>query len=60
MLDILLEKPGRQTGQLIGRSPYLQSVYMDAGPHSLGETVKVAIESVGPNSLTGHVVEAQG
>lgn len=60
VLDILLEKPGRQTGQLIGRSPYLQSVYMDAGAHTLGETVKVAIESVGPNSLTGHVVEAQG
>jgi len=58
VLDILLEKPGRQTGQLIGRSPYLQSVYIDAGSRTIGETVKVAIENVGPNSLTGHMVEA--
>lgn len=58
VLDILLEKPGRQSGQLIGRSPYLQSVYIDAGARTLGETVKVSIESVGPNSLTGHMVEA--
>ena len=58
VLDVLLEKPGRQKGQLIGRSPYLQSVYMDAGGHSIGDTVKVAIETVGPNSLTGHMVEA--
>jgi len=58
VLDILLEKPGRQTGQLIGRSPYLQSVYIDAGERTIGETVKVAIDSVGPNSLTGQMVEA--
>ncbi len=58
VLDVLLEKPGRQKGQLIGRSPYLQSVYMDAGDHTIGDTVKVAIENVGPNSLTGHMVEA--
>lgn len=58
VLDVLLEKPGRQAGQLIGRSPYLQSVYIDAGERVIGDTVKVVIESVGPNSLTGHMVEA--
>jgi tRNA-2-methylthio-N6-dimethylallyladenosine synthase len=58
VLDVLLEKPGRQKGQLIGRSPYLQSVYIEAGDHTIGDTVRVAIESVGPNSLTGHMVEA--
>jgi tRNA-2-methylthio-N6-dimethylallyladenosine synthase len=58
VLDILLEKPGREKAQLIGRSPYLQSVFIDGGDHAIGETVKVAIESVRPNSLTGHMVEA--
>lgn len=58
VLDVLLEKPGRQTGQLIGRSPYLQSVFIESGGNCIGDTVKVAIESVGPNSLTGHMVEA--
>ena len=58
VLDVLLEKPGREKAQLIGRSPYLQSVFIDGGDHAIGETVKVAIESVRPNSLTGHMVEA--
>jgi len=58
VLDILLEKPGRQPGQLIGRSPYLQSVYIDVGGHSIGDIVKVAIETVGPNSLSGHMLDA--
>ena len=28
-LDVLLEKPGRLSGQLVGRSPYLQAVQVD-------------------------------
>jgi tRNA-2-methylthio-N6-dimethylallyladenosine synthase len=59
VLDVLLEKPGRLEGQLIGRSPYLQSVFIDAGDREIGDIVKVHIESVGPNSLTGHMVDAQ-
>ena len=60
VLDVLLEKPGRQPGQLIGRSPYLQSVFIDAGSASIGDIVKVKIENVGSNSLTGHMVDAFG
>ena len=29
-MDILVEKPGKLTGQLVGRSPYLQSVHVMA------------------------------
>jgi tRNA-2-methylthio-N6-dimethylallyladenosine synthase len=57
-LDVLLEKPGRNPGQLIGRSPYLQSVFLDAGDRQIGETVRVEITETGPNSLTGHMVDA--
>ena len=57
-LDVLLEKPGRKTGQLVGRSPYLQSVFVDAGDRQIGETVRVEITETGPNSLTGHMVDA--
>ena len=51
--DILLEKPGRQSGQLIGRSPYLQSVVVNDPPAGIGELLTVTITDVGPNSLAG-------
>ena len=51
--DVLLEKPGRETGQLIGRSPFLQSVYLEAGNLKIGDIVNVTIKSIGPNSLSG-------
>ena len=55
---VLLEKPGRQDGQMIGRSPYLQSVHMDIpqdGP-GFGAIVEARILGVGPNSLSGQYV----
>jgi tRNA-2-methylthio-N6-dimethylallyladenosine synthase len=55
-LDVLLEKPGRQKGQLIGRSPYLQSVHVEAPETQIGAFVSAEILSVGPNSLSGHYV----
>ncbi|MFG1393595.1 tRNA (N6-isopentenyl adenosine(37)-C2)-methylthiotransferase MiaB [Xanthobacter agilis] len=51
--DILLEKPGRQPGQLIGRSPYLQSVVVNNPPAPIGDIITVTITDVGPNSLAG-------
>ena len=52
-LDVLLEKPGRQKGQLIGRSPYLQSVHLSANGLKIGDIAPISIKSVGPNSLSG-------
>jgi tRNA-2-methylthio-N6-dimethylallyladenosine synthase len=54
-MPILLEKPGRHPGQLVGRSPYLQSVYIDAGTHVIGDIVNVTIDAVGSNSLSAHI-----
>ena len=51
--DVLLEKPGRQKGQLIGRSPYLQSVHLSANGLKIGDIAPISIKSVGPNSLSG-------
>lgn len=53
-LPILIEKPGREAGQMIGRTPYNQSVYFDYPSNSLGQTVDVAITDAGLNSLAGH------
>ena len=52
-MPVLLEKPGRHAGQLIGRSPYLQSVHVSAQDLRIGEIVQIAIKAVGPNSLSG-------
>lgn len=56
--DILLEKPGRMPGQLIGRSPYLQSVVVNDPPAGIGDILTVTITDVGPNSLAGRVVSS--
>ena len=52
-LPVLFEKQGRRTGQLIGRSPYLQSVHAEAPANMLGRLVPVEISAFGPNSLAG-------
>ena len=54
--QILLERKGRHPGQLIGKSPWLQSVVVTAPELSIGDLVNVDIISAGPNSLAGETV----
>ncbi|QLF69209.1 tRNA (N6-isopentenyl adenosine(37)-C2)-methylthiotransferase MiaB [Peteryoungia desertarenae] len=56
-MDLLLEKPGRMPGQLIGRSPWLQSVNVDAMSSQIGDIIQVRITAAGPNSLFAEVAE---
>jgi tRNA-2-methylthio-N6-dimethylallyladenosine synthase len=53
-LSVLLEKTGREAGQLAGRSPYLQPVHVDGNIDQIGALVDVKITGVGTNSLSGH------
>jgi tRNA-2-methylthio-N6-dimethylallyladenosine synthase len=53
-MPVLLEKPGRQKGQMIGRSPWLQSVHLDIEDATPGRLVDVEIIAVGTNSISGH------
>ncbi|MGX5667349.1 tRNA (N6-isopentenyl adenosine(37)-C2)-methylthiotransferase MiaB [Rhizobium daejeonense] len=57
-IDLLLEKPGRLPGQLIGRSPWLQSVNVDAKSSQIGDIINVRITAAGPNSLFAEVAES--
>jgi len=52
-LAVLLEKKGRNEGQLVGRSPYLQSVHVVAPDHLVGQIVELDITGIKANSLTG-------
>lgn len=52
-MTVLLEKIGRNRDQLIGRSPYLQSVHLEAEHAKIGDMVDVTIKSATLNSLQG-------
>jgi tRNA-2-methylthio-N6-dimethylallyladenosine synthase len=52
-MPILLERPGRRPGQLVGRSPYMQAVHVQAPQHLSGRMVDVRVEAAHPNSLSG-------
>jgi tRNA-2-methylthio-N6-dimethylallyladenosine synthase len=54
-LPVLLEKPGRHPGQVIGRSPYLQSVHLEASEALIGRILPVDIVALFPNSLAGRL-----
>ena len=55
-LSVLVEKPGRNEGQMIGRSPYLQSVHFDTQSAQVGDIVECRIDSLKPNSLAATAV----
>jgi tRNA-2-methylthio-N6-dimethylallyladenosine synthase len=56
-LDVLLEKPGRLPGQLVGRSPYLHAVHVMAPVSLIGSIHRVTITEIGSNSLFGTLAE---
>ena len=59
-LPVLLERPGRHPGQLIGRSPYLQSVHVEAQELKIGEVVTLLIDGAGANSLSAQYAGLSG
>ena len=54
-LEVLLEKPGRKPGQLVGRSLYMQAVHvktMDGSiPLTIGDLTEVDVIGSNKNSL---------
>jgi tRNA-2-methylthio-N6-dimethylallyladenosine synthase len=52
-IPVLFEGKGRKPGQIAGRSPYLQAVYLDGSERLIGHIAEVDILAAGPNSLTG-------
>ncbi|MBT6118412.1 MAG: tRNA (N6-isopentenyl adenosine(37)-C2)-methylthiotransferase MiaB [Rhodospirillaceae bacterium] len=55
-MAVLFERPGRRPGQVIGRSPFMQSVHVEAAGDLLGEILPVRIAAAHANSLTGVAV----
>ncbi|HXC57597.1 MAG TPA: tRNA (N6-isopentenyl adenosine(37)-C2)-methylthiotransferase MiaB [Rhizomicrobium sp.] len=59
LMDVLFEKPGRQAGQAIGRSPYLQPVHVEDAAALIGGIHPVRIDASFPNSLKGSLVSSR-
>ncbi len=50
--SVLIERHGKRPGQMLGKSPWLQSVHL-IGDVAIGDLVDVEVAAAGPNSLTG-------
>ena len=54
-VPVLVERPGRRPGQMIGKSPWLQSVFVETSA-PVGSMIDVRITAALPNSLGGELV----
>ncbi|WP_141920574.1 tRNA (N6-isopentenyl adenosine(37)-C2)-methylthiotransferase MiaB [Zymomonas mobilis] len=52
---VLIERHGKKEGQMIGKSPWLQSVIVET-PVAIGDTVEVVLTDAGPNSVKGQPI----
>ena len=55
-VKVLFEKPGRQAGQMGGKSEYLHAVHVAEADVSVGDIKDVRIISAGSNSLAGELI----
>jgi tRNA-2-methylthio-N6-dimethylallyladenosine synthase len=55
-LDVLFEKPGREPGQFVGRSPYLHPIHAQGDASLIGRIAKVRVDVRTSNSLKGVLV----
>jgi tRNA-2-methylthio-N6-dimethylallyladenosine synthase len=56
--QVLIERVGRKPGQMLGKSPWLQSVHLETEA-AIGELVEVELVAAGPNSLAGAALVRQ-
>ena len=59
ILPVLFEKPGRHPGQQVGKTPYLQAVYVAEASNLIGKIIDVEILEATSNSLRGAVCSSQ-
>jgi tRNA-2-methylthio-N6-dimethylallyladenosine synthase len=55
-LDVLFEKPGRGPGQIVGRTPHLHPVHVEAPASLIGKVRAVQIEALTANSVKGRLL----
>ena len=50
---VLIEKKGKELGQVVGRTPYLQPVFLQGSIDAMGKIISVKMKSYRANSLEG-------
>lgn len=55
-VSVLLEKPGKHPGQLVGKSQYMQSVIINNINYKIGDIVETIVTSATQNSLQAEVI----
>jgi tRNA-2-methylthio-N6-dimethylallyladenosine synthase len=56
-VSVLFERAGRYGGQIVGRSPYLQPVQVEAPASLIGKIASVSITEAASNSLFGALIQ---
>ena len=56
-LEVLIEGSGKRPGQVVGRSPYMQSVHLDAPIDTIGSIRAVEVVAGLANSLAGRLAQ---
>ncbi len=57
IVPVLFETKGRHSGQLVGRTPYMQNLHAEVSKDYLNKIVDIKVESATINSLSGTVVK---
>ena len=57
IVSVLFETKGRHSGQLVGRTPYMQNLHAEVSKDYLNKIVDIKVESATMNSLSGTVVK---
>ncbi|MEO1194122.1 MAG: tRNA (N6-isopentenyl adenosine(37)-C2)-methylthiotransferase MiaB [Pseudomonadota bacterium] len=60
VLPVLFDRAGRRPGQLVGRSPWMQSVHALLPDSARGQIIPVRVTAAGDNSLAGEALDAVG
>lgn len=53
IVPVLFENRGRHTGQLVGRTPYMQNLHAELGKEYLNKIVNIKVTEATTNSLSG-------
>jgi tRNA-2-methylthio-N6-dimethylallyladenosine synthase len=59
-MNVLFEKEGRKAGQIVGRSPWLQPVQVEAPATMIGAIEAVTVDGLGSNSLYASLPVSRG
>jgi tRNA-2-methylthio-N6-dimethylallyladenosine synthase len=59
IMPVLFDRRGQKAGQLLGKTPYMQSVYVDAPPRLFGKIVDVRIDKATQNGTAGTIVTTE-